>query len=368
MAIDLPVLAELGLYDPAAPNAGDRRALLEWLIDEGCTVEEMVQAHERGRLFALAGDRILRPGRDAYTLADVAAKLDVDVGLVHRVWRALGLVDRGTTTPVASPDDVEALRICAKVLIGFGEEHMLALARGYGAAVQRVATAEVSAARLSLDKVSLANTGSEAVTAREWKGAVEAVPAIGTLLDIVHRHHLESAMRHFELSDSDGLASRRLVRFGVGFVDLCGFTALSQQFDADTLAAYISDLERSAQDIVNANGGQVVKFLGDAVMFVAPHADEVADIATSIAATRIEVRGGLAFGELLAQDGDYFGPPVNLAARLAAAAEPGEVLATADLVGRLGDRCRAEQRPPLELRGYAEPVTPYALSRSPGGA
>jgi class 3 adenylate cyclase len=365
---DLAELAELGLYDPAAPDADDRRALLEWLVAEGCTLDEMVQAHARGRLFALAGDRILRPGRDAYSLEEVAGKLDTEVALLHRIWRALGLADRGTATPVASPDDVEALRICAKVLIGFGEEEMLALARGYGAAAQRIANAEVSAARLSLDKVSLANTGSEAVTAREWRDAVAAVPAIGTLLDVVHRHHLESAMRHFELSDSDGLASRRLVRFGVGFVDLCGFTSLSQQIDADALAAYISMLEESATEVVNAKGGQVVKFLGDAVMFVAPHADEVADIATTIAATGVEVRGGLAFGELLAQDGDYFGPPVNLAARLAAAAEPGEVLASADLAGRLGAWCRAERRPPLNLRGYAEPVVPYALSRSPGGA
>jgi class 3 adenylate cyclase len=338
-------------------------------VAEGCTVDEMVQAHQRGRLFALAGDRILRPGRDAYTLEEVAVKLDVDVGLLHRTWRALGLADRGTSTPVASPDDVEALRVCAKVLIGFGEDEMLALARGYGAAMDRVANAEVGVARLSLDKVSLMHTGSETDTAVAWRDAVANVPAIGALLDTLHRHHLESAMRQFELSESDGLASRRLVRLGVGFVDLCGFTSLSQRIDADTLSAYITMLEESAHEIVQARGGRVVKFLGDAVMFVAPHADEVADIATTIAATGIPVRGGVAYGEVLAQDGDYFGPPVNLASRLAAAAEPREVLASATLVERLDPGLWVvDAREPLELRGYAEPVPASALNRTQAGA
>src|SRR5436305_1826178 len=52
-----------GLYDPAAPNAADRLALLEYLAEQGCDLEEMVDAEARDRLFALAGDRILPPSR-----------------------------------------------------------------------------------------------------------------------------------------------------------------------------------------------------------------------------------------------------------------------------------------------------------------
>jgi len=43
----------------------------------------------------------------------------------------------------------------------------------------------------------------------------------------------------------------------------------------------------------------------------------------------LQVRAGLGYGEVLAINGDYFGNTVNLAARLVAAAEPGQILATA---------------------------------------
>src|SRR2546423_372646 len=55
--VDPEALAAAGLYDPGSPGADERRELLEFLIEQGCSIEEMHAAHERGRLFALAGDR-----------------------------------------------------------------------------------------------------------------------------------------------------------------------------------------------------------------------------------------------------------------------------------------------------------------------
>ena len=57
---------EAGLYDPAAVGAHERLELLAFLTEQGCSVEEMVAAHGKGRLFALAGDRLIRPDRDRY--------------------------------------------------------------------------------------------------------------------------------------------------------------------------------------------------------------------------------------------------------------------------------------------------------------
>ena len=51
-----------GLYDPAAPGAADRLALLEWLVSQGATLEQMVDAQRHGSLTGLAGDLVLRPG------------------------------------------------------------------------------------------------------------------------------------------------------------------------------------------------------------------------------------------------------------------------------------------------------------------
>lgn len=80
------------------------------------------------------------------------------------------------------------------------------------------------------------------------------------------------------------------------------------------------------------------------------------------AAGGIEVRAGLAYGRVLAQDGDYFGPPVNLASRLVSVAEPGQVLAAGDLVEVLGAGVMAVPGVPQLLRGFDETVTPHTLT------
>src|SRR4051812_8373536 len=109
MAFDLAPYAAAGLYDPADPTAGERAELLEFLHNEGCSIDDMVAAHRRGRLFALAGDRVVRPDRDQFTLAEVADQLGADEGLVRRLWRASGLVEASPGDRVASPADVTAM-------------------------------------------------------------------------------------------------------------------------------------------------------------------------------------------------------------------------------------------------------------------
>jgi hypothetical protein len=68
--IDWDALVAAGLYDPRSETGADRRALLEFLTEQGCTIDEMIDADARGRLFALAGDRLLRPDRDRFTLTE----------------------------------------------------------------------------------------------------------------------------------------------------------------------------------------------------------------------------------------------------------------------------------------------------------
>lgn len=372
--VDLELMTGLGLYDPDDPGAAERRDLLEWLVARGTTTDEMLQAQQRGRLFALGGDRILRPGRDAFTLGQVAKQLSADPELIHRAWRALGLPDQGMDTPVASADDVAALSVCLRMADGMGEQTMLSMARSYGAAMATVSHAEVAATREVNAGVSLEVTGSEMVTSVAWARAVSAVPDIGRLLDVLHRHHLEASMRQYEQADPDG-GGWGQVRMAVGFVDLCGFSTLSQDLDSQTLSAWLNRMEDTAYEIVSDHGGRVVKFIGDAAMFAAPRPVDVAAIADDIVCGstvkgEVAVRGGIAYGPMLAQDGDYFGQPVNLAARLVAASEAGKVLASEELVERLEpDEWCCDAGEPLILRGFRDPVVAYEVRRhARGGA
>src|SRR5262249_53283299 len=81
-----------GLYDPNAPNAADRLALLNWLSDQGITIDQMVDAHERHHLTGLAGDLALRPGR-RFTLTEVAEESGLTADQVRQLRLTIGRPD-----------------------------------------------------------------------------------------------------------------------------------------------------------------------------------------------------------------------------------------------------------------------------------
>src|SRR5690606_31615929 len=117
----------------------------------------------------------------------------------------------------------------------------------------------------------------------------------------------------------------------VGFADLVGFTAQTQQLDTTALASVVGRFEAIAYDVVPARGGRVVKTIGDEVMFV--HDDDVEGCRTALELARryrdeealSDVRVGLASGPVLERDGDVFGHTVNLASRIVSVAFPGSV-------------------------------------------
>ena len=359
-------MQEAGLYDPASPRADERRRLLAFLDSEGCTLEEMLIADSRGRLFALAGDRRIRPLVGLISLREAAEQLDAPLDLALRAWRTLGLPDVGADTPLLSPTDVEALKTFFDVREFLGVDVALGVARVVGASIARITEAESAAMRIGMASLDVGITGDEVVTARAFSAATTLVPRIGALLDAMHRQHLEATRVHFEGVDRE--LDRAAFRCGVGFADLSGFTRLSQQLTLSELSQVLSIFEDTATETVHASGGRVVKFLGDAVMWVSADADALVQIASSLAhhpkavEAGIEVRAGVAYGRVLAQDGDYFGPPVNLASRLVAVAQPGEVVGAGDLLDAIGPSWLVTAGEPVSLRGFDDDVTPFALN------
>jgi class 3 adenylate cyclase len=364
--VDWDALTTAGLYDASAANAGDRRALLEFLDAQGCTLEEMVAADGKGRLFGLAGDRIIRPGREEYTLREAAAEVGADVSLVQRLWQAYGLPIVDPDVQVATRDDVETMPLFVTMAGVLGEEGALGLARVMGSSVARFADAVSAALRSTVRDLAIDTSGSELATAQAYAQIATVTPAVGNALDVVLRHHLDAARRQFEQSDSGDVALLGQVRGAVGFADVSGFTALSEVATSAELSRLLTTFESVATALVQERGGRVVKFIGDAVMFVTPRAQAAVDIARAMvewvaAHDAPAVRAGLSYGLLLAQDGDYFGPPVNLAARLAAVAEPGQILLSEDLNDRVQDAYATAPQPARTLRGIADPVVAYAV-------
>lgn len=179
----------------------------------------------------------------------------------------------------------------------------------------------------------------------------------------MHRHHLTSARTHFEgvLRDTSSA-----VVCGVGFADLSGFTALTQALTPAQLSHLLNEFAGTVSDVVHADGGRVVKFIGDEVMWVSSAPEALLQAAVHLVEhpkareEGLQVRAGLAFGAVVAINGDYFGNPVNLAARLVAAAAPEQILASSELRDALPDRPAVAQGP-LKLKGFDAPVTAFDL-------
>lgn len=353
-----------------AEDPEDRRALVAWLLERGFTLDQIAAAHERGGLIRMAGDDRIRPGAGTWTLEEVADRVGRPVEEVRRAWLALGIVDPGPAVRVASDDDVELVRHAVVLADVFGEQGWTTLRR-FGALLQRVTEALSAAAISAVPDVSTLNSGSEVLTAQAFDGLASLVPGVGRLLDLTLRHHIDAVRRMFEASGA-GVGGRTLLHLGIGFADLSGFTSTSLSVDLDELAALVGTFEAGAADVVSAHGGRVVKFVGDAALFVCPDPDALATMALELVqgsggddASTLPVRVGLTYGTVLARDGDFFGPAVNLAARLVDVAPQRTVVIDEDLRAALdGGRWAIEAGEPQSLRGIPEPVVPYLLRRA----
>ncbi len=359
--VDFDALEASGVADARA-----RARLIEYLDSLGFTAEEMVEAEGRGRLFGLAGDALQWSGRPTYSLRTAADALGVDVDEVATAWAVLGLTVADLDQLALSQADVDALATWVGIRETLGSDAASGLLRVLGATMARLAEAEAAMIRAGSPGIHITYTHDELATAQAHRAAAEFIPGIGAMIDVVHRHHLSGARTHFEGVARDESAS---VVCGVGFADLSGFTELTQVLTPVELSALLNEFDATVTEVVRSDGGRVVKFIGDEVMWVSSTPELLARAAVDLVEhpkareAGLQVRAGLDYGELLAINGDYFGNAVNLAARLVAAASPGQILA-APAVKQALPEWPAILQNPLKLKGFDNPVTPYDLRAS----
>jgi class 3 adenylate cyclase/tetratricopeptide (TPR) repeat protein len=186
-------------------------------------------------------------------------------------------------------------------------------------------------------------------------------------------------------------AERKLV--SVLFADVTGSTSLGEQLDPERLRSVMDEYFGAMREEIEAEGGTVEKFIGDAVMaaFGVPtaHEDDPAramraglrmlarlpDVNRTLESEHdvsLQIRVGVHTGEVLAtvdpQPGEAMvtGDAVNAAARLQSAAEPGEMLASERTVQAARGFAVAD-RGPLELKGKQERVRAFAVLEETGG-
>jgi class 3 adenylate cyclase len=170
---------------------------------------------------------------------------------------------------------------------------------------------------------------------------------------------------------------RRLVT--VVFADVVGSTALAEELDAEDVRALFTRYYALANEVVTSHGGIVAKLLGDGVLacFGVPtaHGDDAQraldaaltlrdGVARDVALQRLQLRIGVNTGEVLANEdasGEIVGDAVNVAARVAAAAGEGEVLA-ADATHRAAAAIAYGDPREIAAKGKSQPVRVWPVT------
>lgn len=328
---------------------GSQRTIREVLEAKKVPEAEIAEAEREGTLPLLAIEHLVFEERPQFAAADVASQVGLPEDEVAHFWRALGFPDPLDGEEAFTKVDLEMMHIAANTISEGVVEPELALqmARVIGSAMSRVANAQIAALA--------SRVTTEAAEAAELVEAGEADPdevgpallertelildVMPRIMDYVWRRHLQDEARRqlLRVRDTDGGAVT------VGFADLVGYTALSQQIPEQELAHLVARFESVATDTVAGLGGRVVKMIGDEVLFIVDDPVNGAHIALDLADAFREdealsdVRVGLALGSVIEQDGDVYGPVVNLANRIVGIAYPGSVVISEDMRNALRD-------------------------------
>ncbi|HJP65747.1 MAG TPA: adenylate cyclase regulatory domain-containing protein [Actinomycetota bacterium] len=155
----------------------------------------------------------------------------------------------------------------------------------------------------------------------------------------------------------------------VCFLDISGYTRLTEERGDEAAADLAASLATLVRRCSADHRGRPVKWLGDGVMFYFPDPGPgvvaAIDMVEGAAAESLPpARVGIDAGPVVFQEGDYFGRTVNIAARIADYARPGEVLVSQAVVdASAGAPVRFSEIGPVELKGVSGPLHLHSAHR-----
>ena len=381
-------LAGIGILKPDEPGRfrpGDalRVKMIEALLDAGFTQEQIEWAAGHDALNLDHVDHYLLVGptkKSTRSFAEFSEEMAARSTLLPAVYKTLGLPEPDPAAPI----DVLEEALLEQFLEGWrlaGDDHT-----------------PIRAARLMGDGTRLAAVGwmdlfleQVAGPARErfLEHEVETFPAEVSrastmLVRLMPRLMAWLTQRYVEqlifAGIVDGfeavLASRGQVPVppptdppAVVFADISGYTRLTDEQGDEAAVRVAASLQDRAEAVATEHGGRLVKLLGDGAMMYFPDPARGAQAALRLVRTltddvRLTARAGVHTGPVVERDRDLYGRTVNMAARLAEAASPGEVLVSGELARSAGDGARFEPAGEASLKGFAEPVAVFVMSAS----
>jgi adenylate cyclase len=373
-------LVELGILRPgdgAAPyGLGDVRRvrLVDACERAGLSLEGIGAAIADGRLSLAFLDLVTIAGRPltGTTYAQLCGEQGLPMALVQRIHEASGLGRPQPDDPIHPLDrDLLGTAQLGRML-GLDDGVLIRVARVYGENLRRIAQAEPEFYHEHVERPLLAS-GMDEQQMREAASQMSdqlAGVVQRMVMAIYARHQERYTIDHLVEHIESVVTERRPQRPpAMCFLDLVGYTRLTEERGDRAAAALVSSLAGLVEQVSLPHGGQPVKWLGDGVMFHFRLPGQAVVAALEMVertplAGLPEAHVGLHAGPVVFQDGDYFGRTVNLASRIAAHAGPGQVLVSDEVVAECGDGAVAfEPIGPVSLKGVTDPVPLHRASR-----
>ncbi|HXV35281.1 MAG TPA: adenylate/guanylate cyclase domain-containing protein [Gaiellaceae bacterium] len=368
-------LVVLGVMAPGADGlfAGGEVMLVHTMAafeESGIALEDVAAGVASGELdYGPVETYFPEPPRSAGTVAELAASLGRTPESVARLLEAFGL-PRPAPGDRVREDDAATLAAFLHAWELLDEEELIRLARFQGDALRRVATTNVrffdELVRMRVERMDVSEGDGGRIVAEM---ARRAITSAGDVVGWLHARHFERAVVRYMAETTEHYLDERGIRPrpprrppAIAFLDLTGFTSLTEDRGDAVAADLASRLAVVVDEASRAHGGQAVKWLGDGVMF--HFADPAGAVLCALdlvrrapEAVEVPARVGVNAGPVVFQDGDYFGRTVNVAARIADYARPGEVLVSrAVLEAGAPGELDYERIGEIPLRGVGAPV------------
>jgi adenylate cyclase len=377
-------LQELGIlvpHDKDGPFVAKdvhRVRLMKAFEDAGIGIDLIARGIASGKLsYENLGLYLPEPAALSQTADGLAAEYGRSPELVARLLQEFGLAQPERDGRLRE-DEVSILRELLEVWAVADDEVLTRLARAYGQNLRKVVASDLELAGSTIF-AELRRQGLSDEEMRDVAGRTGTrLMSLGESLVLWLRgRHLEHEILAVTVQTTEdylrelGLAPERAPRSpAIAFLDLAGYTALTEERGDEAGADLADRLATLVREAAQPHGGNPVKWLGDGVMF---YFDEPsAAVLTGLdlvertpAAVDVRARVGINAGNVVFREGDYFGRTVNVAARIADYARPGEVLLSGVVKESWsGEGVAFDAIGPVALRGLREEVTLYSASRA----
>jgi adenylate cyclase len=331
-------LADLGVIVRDAegrfePGDVHRVRLIKGFEDAGVPLDALIAASRAGRI-SLAYYDELHPPPDRLsgrTFEVFAASLGKRREHLSRLFAAFGLAEPEPDARLSASDEAFISELI-EIVVATGQPDLaLRAIRLFGEGARRAADGA-----LGIYGEAVGRTGDElqglpvdAVFERLLRPWARFAQQSNELAAWLASRHLTRAIDEYSVVETERIletggfvAARLEAPPAVAFVDLTGFTRLTEERGDEAAAGTALRLGEVTTEVVGRLGGRLVKLLGDGVLVrfgeAASAVDATLNLLAALPAADLPTgHAGVAAGPLIVREGDIFGRTVNMAARIA---------------------------------------------------